>query len=1344
MYRRGRASAPVSALIAGCLGLGLLLTGQASAQAASSAPTATAEPVPHAAAQPSDSDPLTAPARLATSLPAYAPAACNQPDPTGKRAHCMAMEHTDADHRVVQDASGPVPTALTPSDIRAAYRLPDGGDGQTVALVDAFGYSTAEADLAHFRAQFGMPECTSANGCFRKVDQRGGTDYPADDAGWAEETALDLDAVSSACPKCHILLVEGDTNDSANLGASVETAVRLGAKFVSNSYGVPGEDPSETAYTYYDHPGVVVTASSGDLANTVLWPSSDPDVVAVGGTRLTRDATTDRGWTESAWNQAGSGCSSYEPQPAFQSDVATGCGMRATADIAADADPNSGLAVYDTLGKDGWLQVGGTSLSSPLVAAMYALAGAPAAGTYPVTYPYADQGNHLFDVVQGSSGDCGTVLCDAGPSWDGPTGLGTPNGVTALRQSPHGTLTGHVTDKATGAPLARASVVLTGKDNGLTFRGTTDASGAYHVSAEAGAYTVTASQYGYGTSSPAGVSVTVGTTATADIALVKVPSQKITGKVTDGSGHGWPLYAAITIDGYPNGAIHTDPKTGLYSVELPRQADYTLHVTPVYPGYRSTVSTVALGTTDARDDVALTADLTTCGAPGYAYPAQATFEDWSGTGSQHGWTVADNGASGHAWEFSSSQWNLTGGSGNFGVADPYDNAGAAEDTTLSTPVMDLTQATGDLQFDTAFLGGAGTSADVSMSLDGGSTWTSVWQPPSDEFAGHETVSLTAGLGHDKVRFRFHFTGSGQTLWELDNITVGTCVTVPGGLVTGTVTDDNSGLPVDGATVTDLAQPAATVASAATPGDPGLSDGFYWMFSKGAGRHSYSTSAPRYATATGSGTTAADTVTTYDVVLKAGRLAVAPGTVTLNGRVGDHSGTTGRTVTLTNTGHAPLRVTLGEQNTGYTTPDGKDPATAKGAPPRYVTGTFPTGPLLGGGGSHTDPPSDPAGGAAPTPDSWQSLPNYPEQIMDNAVAGYEGKTYSVGGVAQVVGGEDSDHGYVYDPATAAWSRIADLPKPLEAPSAAFVDGTLYVAGGWYLAPGGSESQEQSDLYAYDIATNTWSHRASLPQGTASASVAVLNGQLYVIGGCTQACASLQKSVYRYSPQRDQWTRLADYPVPVQWGACAGLVSEVVCAGGATMSEGHTIGLQSVYAYHPRSGSWTRVADMPQTVWAAASANGANGELQVTGGVIMSDAGAVGSNQSLQYDPVSNTWSSLPNAPQPVFRSNGSGCGIAEVGGAISHGLGFPTGSVFAAALPGFTQCGGEQVSWLSESRTSLALAPGQSVNVRIAADATVLADPGDYRADLDLTTDSPYVHQPVQVVFHVAPSRHYGG
>ncbi|GCE45825.1 hypothetical protein EI42_02754 [Thermosporothrix hazakensis] len=342
-------------------------------------------------------------------------------------AHCMALRLEGGDIQTL--AAGP--QGLNPADLQSAYKLPSStaGAGKTVAIVDAYDDPNAEQDLAVYRQQFGLPPCTTANGCFKKVDQNGGTNYPQPDSGWAGEIALDLDMVSAICPNCHILLVEADSAYMEDLGASVNTAVRLGAVAVSNSYG-GSEYRQETTdeVTYFKHPGVAITVSTGDSGYGTAFPATSQYVTAVGGTSLKR-ASNSRGWTETAWNGAGSGCSKYVPKPSWQQD--TGCNKRAIADVSAVADPYTGVSVYNTYGGNGWAVYGGTSASAPIIAAVYALAGNTSSITYG-SYPYSHTGS-LFDIVSGSNGSCSVkYLCTAGTGYDGPTGLGTPNGTGAF------------------------------------------------------------------------------------------------------------------------------------------------------------------------------------------------------------------------------------------------------------------------------------------------------------------------------------------------------------------------------------------------------------------------------------------------------------------------------------------------------------------------------------------------------------------------------------------------------------------------------------------------------------------------------------------------------------------------------------------------------------------------------------------------------------------------------------------------------------------------------------------------------------------------------------------------
>jgi subtilase family serine protease len=367
------------------------------------------------------------------SAPGYARLSCATTAPG--RMGCLSEIRT-GERPLAADG---VPTGYGPADLRAAYKLPaGGGKGQTIAIVDAMDDPDAEADLATYRKTYGLPSCTTANGCFHKVDQAGGHDYPATDPGWAIEISLDLDMVSAACPNCGITLVEGTSPSTDDLGAAEDTAARLGAVATSNSYTTPEFDGMDQVAAHWDHPGTVTVVSSGDAGFTTAgFPAVLPNVIAVGGTTLTRAAGT-RGFTEKAWSGSGSGCSAYIAKPAWQTDPH--CHLRTMADLSADADPATGVAVYDTVpyeGRSGWWVVGGTSAASPFVAGVIGLAGN--GRTLTPSYVYRNHG-HLNDVIGGSNvspnspyGDCGgDYLCTAVKGYDAPTGWGTPNGTGAL------------------------------------------------------------------------------------------------------------------------------------------------------------------------------------------------------------------------------------------------------------------------------------------------------------------------------------------------------------------------------------------------------------------------------------------------------------------------------------------------------------------------------------------------------------------------------------------------------------------------------------------------------------------------------------------------------------------------------------------------------------------------------------------------------------------------------------------------------------------------------------------------------------------------------------------------
>jgi hypothetical protein len=346
---------------------------------------------------------------------------------TGEAARCHAHVVTDANGAPLVSAD---PRGYTPQQLRDAYKDDATGDPSTiVAVVAALGYDNAESDLAFYRSTFGLPPCTKSNSCFKKLNQEGKPrDYPPQNLDWAQDSAIDLEMASAMCPACKLLLIEADQNSFADLGAAEDTAVRLGAHVIVNSYG--GDEPGSQQFEhFYDHPGVAVVASSGDRGFIVQFPASSSHVIAVGGTRLVSDGNKHRGWSESAWKDGGSGCSTIYAKPKWQQD--SGCAMRTVADVAAEADPGTGVAIYGPLasGGSGWLEFGGTSVAVPIVGGIYGANGGH-------THEGRDLYHHrraLFDVKIGSNGTCDPAyLCTAEPGYDGPTGNGTPNGIAAF------------------------------------------------------------------------------------------------------------------------------------------------------------------------------------------------------------------------------------------------------------------------------------------------------------------------------------------------------------------------------------------------------------------------------------------------------------------------------------------------------------------------------------------------------------------------------------------------------------------------------------------------------------------------------------------------------------------------------------------------------------------------------------------------------------------------------------------------------------------------------------------------------------------------------------------------
>ena len=392
-------------------------------------------------------------------------AICNK----GKfRCHARALT-TAAGLRITSHASAAAPPGFGAKDLQSAYNVDITktlATKPTVAIIDAYGYATLEADLGVYRTTYGLPACTKANGCLKVVNQLGLTSPlpgpPPPDDDWTVETALDVDMISALCPACNILVIQADDpGDGMLFGQQI--AVQLGATVISDSWGgpeaPPPNDPAD-AEQYFDHAGVPTFVSAGDAgynnqfsSNGVGpdYPGTSAHVIAVGGTRLVKDNSA-RGWSETTWapvagNSArgagGSACSLSIPKPAYQTK--SPCQFKATTDIAAVGDPATGLAVYNA--GNGWLVIGGTSAAAPMVAAIFAATGnaAQASGEF-----IASKASKLYDVTSGNNGTCGadTLLCNAAVGWDGPTGYGTPNAValTPAPPTPSGSNSGGASD----------------------------------------------------------------------------------------------------------------------------------------------------------------------------------------------------------------------------------------------------------------------------------------------------------------------------------------------------------------------------------------------------------------------------------------------------------------------------------------------------------------------------------------------------------------------------------------------------------------------------------------------------------------------------------------------------------------------------------------------------------------------------------------------------------------------------------------------------------------------------------------------------------------------------------
>lgn len=966
-----------------------------------------------------------------------------------------------------------------------------------------------------------------------------------------------------------------------------------------------------------------------------------------------------------------------------------------------------GVAVRSSLPGNSYGVYNGTSMAAPHVSAAVALlwSAAPSLiGDVQATRALLDE-----TAVDVDDTTCGGTAEDNNTYGEGR--LDAHRLIELAPHGPSGTLTGRVSTTA-GEPIGGANITISGPAHRTV---STAPDGTFTARLPVGDYDLTADGFGYN-SSKAVATVAAGGSTSQDFTLTAIPRFAISGTVSEGSAHRWPLYARIVVDGVPDGTYFTDPVTGKYRIELPTGTTYKLRVRSEYPGLASSTATIAVDGQDVVHDTRLAADAYDCTAPGYRAAADRvvtgqTFDDPT---TPAGWTVTDPLSNGQVWRFDD-DWgfgNRTGGEGLYAwvFSDGY-GADAKQDTALVSPPIDLSDtATPAVWFRTNYSDGPHAVAAVDVSVDGGTTWTTEWsqtRPSIDET--RIQVPIPSAAGKANVRVRFHYTASFSGWWMIDDVAVGerVCDTVTGSLVAGQVRDANTGTPLNDATVR-LADGSAT--TRATPVDRGQDDGFYWMFTPATGPQEVTAAYARYATAARSADLSPDTVNRVDLAPTAGIVSVDKTELSAATVLG---GKTTAKVTLRNTGTAPTTVTLAERKG-----DSQAAAATQGAPLQRIKGTFSPGPSPVRGATRQAP----ATASTPVGGPWTSLADYPVPIMDNAVAAYQGDLYSVGGRTSVGATADA---YTYDSGSGTWSRIAELPRARQKPAAAFLDGKLYVAGGW-----GSTGQARADMDVYDPATNKWTAGPGMPAQRTAAGTAVLGDQLYVVGGCHTSCT--KSEVYRYDASARTWTQVANYPRATAWLACGGIDNAVYCAGGTSETGEST----RTYRYDPAGNTWTRLADLPFDLWGMASAV-ADGRLLVSGGATAASTAVT--NQGLAYDPGTDQWTELPNSQQAFYRS-GSACGFAKVGGTAGSFVPSPVSEI----LPGYADCGDQDpVGWLRAAPVTVTLEPGQQSDVTVSFDTTALTQPGDYTAAIESRDTTPYTAVQVGVALTVSPPQGWG-